>query len=69
MKAVMVFGTFDILHPGHINFFKQAKKYGNLIAVIARDRTVKQVKGRLPKYSEKQRLKAILSLFCVVPHQ
>ena len=58
----MAFGTFDILHPGHINFLKQAKKYGRLIVVIARDKTVKQVKGRLPRYSEKQRLKAVLSL-------
>jgi FAD synthetase len=62
MKTVMAFGTFDILHPGHINFLKQAKKYGNLIVVIARDKTVKQVKGKLPKYSEKQRLEAIKGL-------
>jgi len=58
----MAFGTFDILHPGHINFLKQAKKYGNLIVVIARDKTVKEVKGKLSKYGEKERLKAILSL-------
>jgi len=62
MKTVMAFGTFDILHPGHINFLKQAKKYGNLIVVIARDKTVREVKGKLPKYGEKERLKAILSL-------
>jgi len=62
MKTVIAFGTFDILHPGHINFLKQAKKYGKLIVVIARDKTVKQVKGKLPKYSEKERLKGILSL-------
>jgi len=62
MKTVMAFGTFDILHPGHINFLNQAKRHGRLIVVIARDETVKQVKGRLPKHSEKQRLKAILSL-------
>lgn len=58
----MAFGTFDILHPGHINFLRQAKKYGNLIVIIARDKTVKQVKGRLPKHGEKQRLEAIKGL-------
>ncbi len=58
----MAFGTFDILHPGHINFLKQANKYGSLIAVIARDKTAREVKGKLPKYREKERLKAILSL-------
>ena len=53
----MVFGTFDILHKGHLNFFKQAKKHGNyLIAVIARDRTVKRIKKKAPKHHEMFRL-------------
>lgn len=60
MKKVMVFGTFDIVHPGHISFFKQAKKYGDyLIVVVGRDKTVKKIKGRTPKHSEKIRLKKI----------
>lgn len=59
----MVFGTFDILHPGHKYFIKQAKRYGGyLIVVIARDRTVRQVKGKLPHHNEKQRLGAIIGL-------
>lgn len=62
MKTVMAFGTFDILHPGHINFLRQAKKYGQLIVIIARDRTVKRLKGKLPQHSEKERLGAIISL-------
>ena len=56
----MVFGTFDILHPGHFNFFKQAKQHGDyLIAVIARDKTVLGVKGKLPKHNERSRLQAV----------
>jgi FAD synthetase len=56
MKKVMVFGTFDILHEGHKNFFKQARKYGDyLIVVIARDKTVKKIKGKLPHNNEKTR--------------
>ncbi|MFH1713517.1 MAG: adenylyltransferase/cytidyltransferase family protein [Candidatus Jacksonbacteria bacterium] len=62
MKVVMIFGTFDILHPGHINFLKQAKRHGQLIAVIARNKTVKQVKGKLPRHNEKQRLEAVKCL-------
>ena len=58
----MAFGTFDLLHPGHINFLRQAKKYGGLIVVIARDKTVRQVKGKLPRHTEKQRLTAVLGL-------
>jgi FAD synthetase len=64
----MVFGTFDILHQGHLNFFKQArqkigesaKKHGKkLIVVVARDVNVKKIKGRRPKFSERIRLKNI----------
>lgn len=63
MKTVMAFGTFDLLHPGHEYFLKQAKKYGDyLIVIIARDKTVKKVKGRLPQHSEKQRQKAVSDL-------
>ena len=62
MKTVMAFGTFDLLHPGHINFINQAKKYGNLIVIIARDKTVKRLKGKLPSHGEKHRLGAIKGL-------
>lgn len=56
-KKVMVFGTFDVFHAGHEAFLKQAKKYGEyLIVVVARDNTVKKVKGTQPKNSEKERL-------------
>lgn len=57
---VMAFGTFDRLHPGHLNFFGQAKKCGDyLVIVVARDINVKKIKGRFPKKNEKQRLAAI----------
>lgn len=60
---IMVFGTFDILHLGHLNFLKQAKKYGDyLIIVVARDKTVKKVKGKKPKKNEKIRLAEIKKL-------
>ena len=57
-KLVMVFGTFDYLHAGHENLFIQAKELGNeIIAIIARDKTVKTIKGNLPDHNEKERLK------------
>ncbi len=60
MKKVMVFGTFDILHPGHINFFKQAKGQGDyLIIVVARDLNVKKIKGKFPLNSEQTRMNEI----------
>ena len=56
-KKVMVFGTFDIFHPGHEHMLKEAKEYGDeLIVVVARDANVKKVKGRLPMHDENQRV-------------
>ena len=63
MKKVLVFGTFDIVHPGHEYFLKQAKEHGDeLIVVIARDLTVKQVKKLMPDNNELERLKSIQKL-------
>lgn len=63
MKKVIVFGTFDIIHPGHIHMLKEAKEYGDyLIVVIARDPIVCQVKGKLPTYDEKTRLENVQKL-------
>ncbi len=58
--TVLVFGTFDTLHKGHINFFMQARKHGNfLVAVIARDKTALRVKKRKPLQNERVRLKNV----------
>jgi len=60
MKRVLVFGTFDGFHNGHLNFFKQAKKYGDyLIVVVARDDTVKKIKGNFPFRNEVERAKDV----------
>lgn len=63
MKKVMAFGTFDIIHPGHIHMLREAKEYGDyLIVVVARDLTVCEVKGKPPRNGEDLRLKNILEL-------
>lgn len=64
----MVFGTFDIIHKGHLNFFWQARKLAPrpfLIVSVARDVNVKQIKGRLPTNLEKLRLGNIKKLKAV----
>jgi FAD synthetase len=56
---IMLFGTFDILHPGHIHFFKQVRKLAKnpfLIVSIARDINVKRIKGKKPQNNEKKRM-------------
>ncbi|MFH1077884.1 MAG: adenylyltransferase/cytidyltransferase family protein [Patescibacteria group bacterium] len=55
--TVMCFGTFDGLHPGHEDYFRQAREHGDkVVVVIARDSTVVDVKGNLPSTNENDRL-------------
>ena len=60
MKQIIVFGTFDILHSCHENFFEQAKNLGEyLIVVVARDKFVKEAKGKYPANKEPERVKNV----------
>lgn len=61
-KLVLVGGTFDLIHPGHIFFLDNAKKFGDvLIVIVARDTTVKKLK-RAPVIPENQRLDVVSAL-------
>lgn len=63
MKKVLAFGSFDLLHPGHIYFLKQAKKLGKkLIVCVTRDAIYKKQKGHNPLFNEKYRKEIIRSL-------
>ena len=63
MKKVMCAGTFDIIHPGHLYYLSEAKKYGDkLIVVVARDETSKTFKGKAPIHNERERLEAVRML-------
>ncbi|OGD92399.1 hypothetical protein A2697_00225 [Candidatus Curtissbacteria bacterium RIFCSPHIGHO2_01_FULL_41_44] len=63
MKKVMVFGAFDGLHPGHLDFFRQAKKYGDfLIVSVGTDKNVEKIKGKKPLFSQGERLKLVKNL-------
>ena len=60
MKNIICFGTYDIVHPGHENFFKQAKQLGNLLIVaVARDKFVKREKGKYPNNNESRRARNV----------
>ena len=60
--VVFVGGTFDIVHPGHIELLKYAASMGRVIVTIARDSTVERIKGRRPLLSEEDRLKIVNSI-------
>lgn len=55
-KKVFVSGCYDMLHSGHVAFFKQASAYGDLYVGIGSDATIEQLKHRKTVYSERERL-------------
>ncbi len=60
MKRVLVFGSFDPLHPGHQDFFKQAKALGDhLTVVVAHDEALRAHKRREPFQVVQERLMAV----------
>jgi FAD synthetase len=62
MVKVMATGTFDLLHPGHIYYLKEAKKLGDtLVVVVATDSTVRKLKHE-PINPEEIRLNLIKEL-------
>ena len=56
MKKVFVSGCYDLLHSGHVEFFRQAAQYGELYVGIGSDQTIQGYKHHKPVYSEQERL-------------
>jgi FAD synthetase len=61
-RRVLVGGTFDLIHPGHIEFLKEASKKGLVYAIVARDENVLKIKGKKPILSEVDRLRVVSSI-------
>jgi cytidyltransferase-like protein len=55
-NKVFVSGFFDLLHSGHIEFFRQAAQFGDLYVAVGSDQTICELKGRSPVNSEQERL-------------
>lgn len=55
-KKVFVSGCYDLLHSGHIEFFKQASQYGDLYVGIGSDKTIEEYKRHKPMFPEEERL-------------
>ena len=56
---VLLFGTFDRLHPGHRFILSEAQKRGDLTIIVARNETVRRRKGRFPVQVEEARRAAV----------
>ncbi len=55
-KKILVFGTFDGIHGGHIHFLKEAKKLGELFVSVASDKSIMLRKKRLPERKQLSRV-------------
>jgi len=66
MKRVLAAGVFDLLHYGHIRYLEEAKKLGGpdakLTVIVARDETVRRMKGQDPVIPEDQRRAVVEAL-------
>jgi len=63
---IITFGTFDILHYGHIRILERARAMGNeLVVGVSSDALNERKKGRCPVYSEFERMAMIRALRCV----
>lgn len=61
-KKVFVSGCYDLLHSGHVEFFKQASQYGDLYVGIGSDATYLEYKHRKPMFPQEERLFMVQSV-------
>lgn len=70
MKKVITYGTFDLLHHGHINILKRAKELGDHLTVAISSDEFNEVKGKQAYHSYETRkmiLEAIRYVDKVIP--
>jgi FAD synthetase len=61
-RRVVVAGTFDIVHPGHLQLLSFASRLGKLYVIVARDNNASRDKGRPTLLDEQSRLQIISSI-------
>jgi glycerol-3-phosphate cytidylyltransferase len=72
MKRVITYGTFDLLHYGHINLLKRAKSQGDYLIVALSTNEFNDLKGKKCYFSYDQRkklLEAIRYVDLVIPEE
>ena len=61
-RKVFVSGCYDLLHSGHVEFFKEAAEYGDLYVGIGSDATILGYKHHRTVYPERERLFMVKSI-------
>lgn len=59
---VLVAGSFEIIHPGHIYYLREAWKLGRVYVIVSRDKNLRRFKGRDPIVNEENRFKVVESI-------
>ena len=70
MKRILTYGTFDLLHYGHINILKRAKELGDYLVVALSTDEFNAIKGKKAYHSyetRKKMLEAIRYVDLVIP--
>ena len=62
-RTVLTFGTFDVFHVGHLRVLERAAAFGDRLVVgVSADALNQQKKGRVPVFSERERLAIVGAL-------
>ncbi len=61
-KRIMIAGTFDLIHAGHIYLINEAAKLGDVYVVVATDKNRELFSGERPIIPQEQRLEVIKNL-------
>ena len=59
MKKVITYGTYDLLHVGHINLLRRAREYGDYLIVVLSSDEFNAIKGKKAYYSFEDRKKIL----------
>ena len=62
MRKVITYGTFDLLHYGHINILKRAKEQGDYLIVALSTNEFNEIKGKKCYFSYEERKKLVQSI-------
>ncbi|MEL9990950.1 MAG: DUF357 domain-containing protein [Thermoproteus sp.] len=64
-RKVLIAGTFELLHPGHISYMEQAWRLGRVVAVVSRDVNAARIKSRSVVVPAENRVKVVSSVYYV----
>lgn len=60
MKTIITFGTYDLLHVGHIRLLSRARELGDRLVVgVSSDNLNYSKKNKYPEFSEEERMEII----------